>query len=47
VTIHDALVTVPEHFGAVTAIMPEALGSAGVRPTIKVTPFDEEFQESR
>jgi hypothetical protein len=47
VTIHDSLVTIPEHSGAVTAIMSEALGSAGVRPTIKITPFDEEAQDAR
>ena len=39
--------TIPEHSGAVTAIMEEAFGSAGVRPTIKVTPFDEEALEAR
>ena len=46
-TIHDSLVTMPEHSWAVTAIMQEALGSAGVRPTIKVTPFEEDAQETR
>jgi hypothetical protein len=47
VTIHDSIVTFPEHAKAVTGIMEEAFSSAGVRPTIKVTPFDEEAQETR
>ncbi len=46
-TIHDSLVTIPEHFGAVTAIMLEELGSAGVRPTIEVMPFGVEAQDAR
>ena len=32
VTIHDSIVTFPEHAKAVTAIMEEAFSSAGVRP---------------
>jgi hypothetical protein len=47
VTIHDSVVTLLEHAGAVTAVMEEAFGSAGVRPTIEVTPFGEEAQEAR
>jgi hypothetical protein len=37
VTIHDCLVTYPEHAERVSQIMTEAFGSVGVRPTIKVT----------
>lgn len=47
VTIHDSIVTFPEHAGAVTAIMEDAFRSVGVRPTIKVTAFDEEAQYAR
>jgi hypothetical protein len=40
VTIHDCLVTYPEHAERVGQIMVEAFGSVGVSPTIKVTAFD-------
>lgn len=45
-TIHDSIVTTPEHAGAVVGIMEQAFGSVGVRPTIKVTAFDEEAQDA-
>jgi hypothetical protein len=41
-TIHDSIVTTPEHASAVVGVMEEAFGSVGVRPMIKVTAFDEE-----
>ena len=47
VTIHDSIVTTPEHAMAVEGIMERAFGSVGVRPTIKVTAFDEEAQDAR
>jgi hypothetical protein len=40
VTIHDCLVSFPEHAESVSQIMKEAFGSVDVRPTIKVTAFD-------
>mgnify|MGYP001078789077 CR=1 FL=1 len=45
-TIHDSIVTTPEHAESVVGIMEEAFGSVGVRPTIKVTAFDEEAQDA-
>lgn len=45
-TIHDSIVTTPEHAEAVVDIMEEAFGSVGVRPTIKVTAFDQEAQDA-
>ena len=47
VTIHDCLVTYPEQAERVSQIMVEAFGSVGVRPTIKVTAFNQEAQEAR
>ena len=41
-TIHDSIVTPPEHAETVVGVMEQAFGSVGVRPTIKVTAFDEE-----
>lgn len=46
-TIHDSIVTTPEHAESVVGIMEEAFGSVGVRPTIKVTAFDEEGWDAR
>jgi hypothetical protein len=40
VTIHDCLVTYPEHAERVSQIMVEAFESVGVRPTIKITAFN-------
>ena len=47
VTIHDCLVTYPEHAERVRQIMVEAFESVGVSPTIKVTAFNQEAQEAR
>ena len=47
VALHGSIVTFPENASAVTAAMEVAYRSAGVRTTIKVTPFDEEAQETR
>ena len=47
VTIHDCLVTFPEHAERVKQIMEEAFESVGVRPTIKITAFNQEAQEAR
>ena len=47
VTIHDCLVTYPEHAERVSQIMVEAFQSVGVRPTIKTTAFNQEAQEAR
>jgi len=41
------LVTYPEQAERVGQIMVEAFGSVGVKPTIKVTAFNEEAQEAR
>jgi hypothetical protein len=45
-TIHDSIVTTPEHAEAVVGIMEQVFGSVGVRPTIKVTGFEEEAQDA-
>jgi hypothetical protein len=42
VTIHDCLVTFPEHAERVCRIMAEAFETVGARPTIKVTAFDQD-----
>ena len=47
VTIHDCLVTYPEHAGRVCRIMEDAFGSVGIRPTIKVTAFNQGALEAR
>jgi hypothetical protein len=47
VTIHDCLVTYPEHAERVRQIMVEAFESVGLTPTIKVTAFNQEAQEAR
>lgn len=47
VTIHDCLVTVPDHARRVREIMVEAFGSVGIKPTIKVTAFNENVQDAR
>jgi hypothetical protein len=47
VTIHDCLVTYPEHAERVKHIMEEAFRSVGVNPTIKVKSFDLEAQDPR
>jgi len=40
VTIHDCLVTYPEHGERARRIMEQAFGSVGIRPTIKTTTSD-------
>ena len=40
VTSHDCLVTYPDNAERVSRIMEQALGSVGIRTTIKVTAFD-------
>ena len=47
VTIHDCLVTYPEHAERVKQIMVESFGSVGIKPTIKVTAFNVEAQDAR
>ena len=47
VTIHDCLVTYPEQAARVCCIMEEAFGSVGIRPTIKVTAFNQRALEAR
>jgi len=47
VTIHDCLVTYPEHAERVSQIMVEAFESVGGKPTIKVTAFDLNGQDAR
>ena len=47
VTIHDCLVTYPEQAERVRQIMVEAFESVGVRPTIKITAFNQEAQDAR
>ena len=47
VTIHDCLVTYPEQAERVRQVMVEAFVSVGVRPTIKVTAFNQEAQDAR
>jgi hypothetical protein len=46
-TIHDSIVTTPDHAEAVEGIMEGAFRSVGVRPTIKVTAFGQEVQDVR
>ena len=45
-TIHDCLVTYPEHAERVCQIMEDAFESVGIRPTIKVTAFNQGAQEA-
>jgi hypothetical protein len=47
VTIHDCVVTYPEHAERVNQIMIEAFGSVGVTPTIKIKSFDWSVQDAR
>jgi len=47
VTIHDCLVTYPEHAKRISRIMEEAFGSVGGKPTIKTTAFNLEAQAAR
>ena len=47
VTIHDCLVSYPEHADSVKQIMIAAFESVGVRPTIKTTAFNSSFQVAR
>jgi hypothetical protein len=47
VTIHDCLVTYPEQAERVRQIMEEAFGSVSVKPTIKITAFNQEAQDAR
>ena len=47
VTIHDCLVTYPDNAERVSRIMEQAFGSVSIRPTIKVTAFDQEAQDAR
>ena len=47
VTIHDCLVTYPEHAERSRRIMEQAFGSVGIRPTIKITSFDLNVLETR
>ena len=46
VTIHDCLVTYPEHAERVSQIMVEAFESVGIKPTIKVTAFNLNGQDA-
>jgi len=47
VTIHDCLVTYPEHAEKVRRIMVEAFESVGGNPTIKITAFNLNGQDAR
>ena len=47
VTIHDCLVTYPEHGERARQIRVEAFGSVGGRPTIKLSAFDLNILEAR
>jgi hypothetical protein len=47
VTIHDCLVTYPDQADRVRQIMEESFGSVGVRPTLKVTAFNQGAQNDR
>ena len=47
VTIHDCLVTYPEQAERVRQIMVAAFESVDVRPTIKITAFNQEAQDAR
>jgi len=47
VTIHDCLVTYPEHAKRISRIMEEASGSVWCKPTIKPTAFNLNVQDAR
>ena len=47
VTIHDCLVTYPEHAERVSQIMVEAFESVGINPTVKITAFNLNGQDAR
>jgi len=47
VTIHDCLVTYPEHSERVRRIMVEGFGTMGIKPTIKTTTFNLNVLEAR
>ena len=43
---HDCQVTCEEHAERSKRIMEEAFGSVGIKPTIKVTAFNQEAQDA-
>jgi hypothetical protein len=47
VTVYNCLVTYPEHGERARRIMEQAFGSLWIKPTVKVTAFNQEAQEAR